>query len=171
MISSFDEFGARRAELAVRATALLVATVAGPAFAFIAAATGRPLLCLGTVAASAPLAVVRLVRPPEDLDSRELPTTTPMAQHGSMNQIQRLLLLELEGLPSTPNRLRAALAGWQYDVTTDIVVDHLRALERDALVSGPGMSLLHDTPVWLTANGQQRLKSLGDDFGAWRRVA
>lgn len=87
-----------------------------------------------------------------------------------MHQIERLLLLELEGLPSTPNRLTAALAGWQYDVTTDKVVEHLRALERDALVSGPGISLLHHQPVWLTAAGQQRLKCLGDDFGVWHRV-
>jgi hypothetical protein len=70
MISSFDEAGARRAELAVRATALAMATLAGPASAVSAAAWGRPLLCLGTVVASGPLAVVRLIRPPADLGSQ-----------------------------------------------------------------------------------------------------
>lgn len=171
MIPSFDEAGARRAELAVRATALVMATIAGPASAAIAITAGRPLLCLGAVAASGPLPVVRLIRPPADLGSRKLPTTRPLAQNRSMHEIERLLLLELEGLPSTPDRLRAALAGWQHDVTTATVVDHLRALEVDALVSGPGTSLLHHQPVWLTAAGKRRLKSLGDDFGAWRRVA
>jgi hypothetical protein len=51
------------------------------------------------------------------------------------------------------------------------VVDHLRALEVNDLVSGPGISLLYHQPVWLTAAGELRLKSLGDDFGAWCRVA
>jgi hypothetical protein len=88
-----------------------------------------------------------------------------------MNEIERLLLLELQGLPSTPNRLRAALAGWQNDVTTATVADHLRGLEANGLVSGPGISLLHHQPVWLTAAGNRRLKSLGEDFGTWRRVA
>jgi hypothetical protein len=88
----------------------------------------------------------------------------------SMDLIQRLLLLELDGLTSTPHRLRAALASWQYDLEVHEVVDHLRSLEATNFVSGPGISRVHHLPVWLTTAGKQRLERLGHDFGTWRRV-
>jgi hypothetical protein len=87
-----------------------------------------------------------------------------------MNHIQRLLLLELEPMPSTPERLRVALADWEHNVTNEVVVDHLRVLEAEGLVSGPGISRLHHQRVWLTAAGRQQLKNLGDNFGLWRRI-
>lgn len=100
-----------------------------------------------------------------------MPATTPTVHDLLVHPMERLLLLELEPLASTPAQLSVALAGWQYNVVPDEVVDHLRALEADGLVSGPGISLLHHLSVWLTAAGRQQLKSLGDDFGSWRRVA
>ena len=63
----FNECAARQTELAVRLIALLLGTLGGPCFAIAAAATGRPLLGLGSIAASGPLAVVRLIPPPGQL--------------------------------------------------------------------------------------------------------
>jgi hypothetical protein len=87
-----------------------------------------------------------------------------------MIEIRRLLLLELEALPSTPLALCNALVGWDHNVTADVVVDYLRVLEADGLVSGPGISRLHNRPVWLTSSGSQRLRDFGGQFGSWRRV-
>jgi hypothetical protein len=61
---SFDELRARQFELAVRAGALVLATLGGPTCALLAALAARPSLFLGTVATSAPLAVVRLIPAP-----------------------------------------------------------------------------------------------------------
>jgi DNA-binding PadR family transcriptional regulator len=86
-----------------------------------------------------------------------------------MNEITTLLLCELQPLPLSQNALRQRLASWGYEVTPTEITENLRALEADGLISG--VSVLDHLPVNITARGQQVARELGDDRGAWRRVA
>jgi hypothetical protein len=170
----FNERVARHAELAVRLVALLCATLGGPCFAIAAAATGRPLLGLGAIAASGPLAVVRLIPPPRQPirpESRELHFATAVAHDWEMDNFESLLLYELRAIQLSPDDLQTVLKNWNHEISTTEIVATLRRLQKEGLVDGPGISLIHNLPVWLTQSGQTRARKLGTDLGGWRQVA
>jgi hypothetical protein len=174
MNQDFNERAARHAELVLRLVALLCATLGGPSFAIAAAATGRPLLGLGAIAASGPLAVVRLIPPPRQAirsESRELHFATVVAHDGEMDNIESLLLYELRAIQLSPDDLQTMLKTWTHELSTTEIVAILRQLQKEGLVDGPGISLIHNLPVWLTQSGQARTRNLGRDLGRWRRVA
>jgi hypothetical protein len=60
-----NEHAARRRELTVRLMALVTGIVGPPALTAIGFATGHPLVAVGSLASAAPIAVAKLIRPPE----------------------------------------------------------------------------------------------------------
>jgi hypothetical protein len=153
----FNERAARHAELAVRLIALLFGALGGPCFAIAAAAVRRPLLGLGCIAASGPLAVVRLIPPPGErtrrAESQELHLAAAGVDDGETDNIESLLLYELRAIPLSPNDLQTVLKTWNYDMSTTAIVAILRRLQAEGLIDGPGISFIHSLPVWLTQSG------------------
>lgn len=100
----FNEHAARQAELAVRLLALLFGALGGPCCAIAAVAMGRPLLGLGSIAASGPLAVVRMVPPPDGRSTRlaDSAGTCNSAATGGQSTL---------GLVSNPDRIDGAGVG------------------------------------------------------------
>jgi hypothetical protein len=88
-----------------------------------------------------------------------------------MDAIRSLLLYELRAIQLSPDALQIRLRGWEHNLAVAEIVETLRQLRDEGLVDGPGISLLHHQPVWLTASGQARAHNLGSDLGGWRRVA
>ena len=174
MSPKFPPSTARQAELAIRALALLCAALGAPVLALTAAASGHPLLALGSLAASGPLAVARLIAPPEDAiarPARNLQIAEDVPDHREMDTIKPLLLSELRAIQLSPNALQIRLKDWGHDIPVASIVEELRHLHDKGLVDGPGISLLHHQPVWLTTSGQARARELRHGLGGWRQVA
>ena len=96
---------------------------------------------------------------------------TVVPHHGEMNSICPLLLYELRAVQLSPSDLQARLKTWGHKVSTAQIVEMLRRLRNEGLVDGPGISAIHNQPVWLTHSGKARASNPGDDLGGWLRVA
>jgi hypothetical protein len=100
---------------------------------------------------------------------RGLQFASSVSHHGAMDKIKPLLLYELRPIQQSPAQLQISLRGWGYEVSSDAIVECLRRLRDEGLVDGPGISLIHSLPVWLTRNGRARADD-SLDLGEWRRV-
>jgi hypothetical protein len=80
-----------------------------------------------------------------------------------MTSIDSVLLYELRAMPLSPSNLQARLTAWGHRASQIQVVEALRSLRTQGLVDGPGVSAIHNQPVWLTHSGKLRASNLGGD--------